>query len=297
MIRILLGTLPTFSHDLVIIVEHYAREPKLVAFYPQPYRCCWITSMSNGVVIVAARVGSDDVLMTFDSNNQTVMTPLLESNVIPYSSICLEPRSIAVDPKTQHLFVANYSYGQVVVLNAHNGQLQRHWHTSNNIKNRQKYAYYDRAYGLAISNRKVYVALCHKPSIEVFQDDGTYLFSFGKDHLRSPKGVAVNTQEHVFVADDILKQILVFDQDGVFLRGLTGIFHSPSGITIDRGGNLIVTDYSRNNIQVISATTGEVVDEVRHPEMHMFATPVGVCADQQGFIWIADGNGIYKYSY
>jgi len=75
--------------------------------------------------------------------------------------------------------------------------------------------------------------------------------------LQSPSGVAVDADDNIYVADPARGLILVFDPEGRFLRyigkiGNEGMFHSPTGLAIDRGAHRIyLADTSRNVVFVL----------------------------------------------
>ena len=66
----------------------------------------------------------------------------------------------------------------------------------------------------------------------------------GPGRLHRPRAIAVDDREHVYIVD-MLARIQVFDRDGKFLRGWrTPVSDNgrPTGLSIDRDGNLIVAD-------------------------------------------------------
>jgi DNA-binding beta-propeller fold protein YncE len=76
--------------------------------------------------------------------------------------------------------------------------------------------------------------------------------------LWGPRGIAVDAQGRVFVADTGNKRILVYDSDGNFINQIgnegmaAGQFEEPVGLGIDQKDNLYVADTWNQRIQVFS---------------------------------------------
>ncbi len=74
--------------------------------------------------------------------------------------------------------------------------------------------------------------------------------------LNKPKGVAVDSEGHIFVNDALQDAVQIFDGTGVFLlsfgqAGLgRGDFWMPSGLWIDRKDYLFVSDTYNQRVQV-----------------------------------------------
>jgi DNA-binding beta-propeller fold protein YncE len=110
-----------------------------------------------------------------------------------------------------------------------------------------------------------------------------------------PFGVAIDSQTNVYVSDDWLHQISIFDQDGNF-KGKWGKAGSgdgelfrPAGLVCDKADNLFVVDSGNNRIQKFTkdgkflakfGTSGSGDGE--------FNQPWGITLDNEGNIWVAD---------
>jgi len=118
-----------------------------------------------------------------------------------------------------------------------------------------------------------------------------------------PRGIAVDAQGRVFVADTGNKRIMVYDADGNFLQqigseGLSiGQFEEPVGLTFDARGYLYVDDTWNQRIQVFAPSTdgttyspllqwdisgwyGESLDNKPY-----------IASDSQGHIFVTDPEG------
>jgi DNA-binding beta-propeller fold protein YncE len=114
--------------------------------------------------------------------------------------------------------------------------------------------------------RWIYVADTWNHRIQKLSANGTPVKTWGSPNydpvssgpfgLWGPRGVIVDSQGHVLVADTGNKRIVVYDSDGNFIsqfgEGGTGAgqFDEPVGMAIDDQGNLYVADTWNQRIQV-----------------------------------------------
>ena len=120
-------------------------------------------------------------------------------------------------------------------------------------------------------------------------------FGEGEGQLRWPTSVALDSNQNVYVADDWLNRISIFDRDGGYLDkwGVPGSgdgeLNKPSGIRFDKEDNLYVVDSANNRVQMFtregkflakwgSAGSGE----------GQFNLPWGLTIDHQGDVYVAD---------
>ena len=120
-----------------------------------------------------------------------------------------------------------------------------------------------------------------------------------------PSSVALDREENVYVSDEWLNRISVFDKDGTFLSswGIQGTGHGelnrPAGIAFDQEDNLYIVDSHSHRIQKFTkngsflATFGEEGDG-----KGQFSLPWGITIDSQGDIYVVDwGNHrVQKFS-
>ena len=98
-----------------------------------------------------------------------------------------------------------------------------------------------------------------KLSIGTTPGDEEILTRFGKwdggGQFKWPAGVAVDGDENVYVTDEWMDRVTVFDTDGEFLRmfGEQGDgsvqFNRPSGIAIDGNDDVYVSDALNHRVQ------------------------------------------------
>jgi DNA-binding beta-propeller fold protein YncE len=128
-------------------------------------------------------------------------------------------------------------------------------------------------WGVAVSpdGQWVYVADTWNHRIQKFSAGGTAIKTWGTPNydpvssghfgLWGPRGIAVDSQGHVLVADTGNKRIIVYDADGNFISqfggegSAPGQFDEPVGLALDAQGNLYVADTWNQRIQVFVPNT------------------------------------------
>jgi DNA-binding beta-propeller fold protein YncE len=110
-----------------------------------------------------------------------------------------------------------------------------------------------------------------------------------------PAGIALDSQENVYVTDEWLNRVSIFDKDGNFLQcwGASGSgageFNGPSGITIDPQDVLYIVDSRNHRVQTYTkdgmflSTWGSFGSAVGQ-----FDSPWGITLDPQGNVYVAD---------
>ena len=117
----------------------------------------------------------------------------------------------------------------------------------------------------------------------------------GDGELIWPAGLALDSQENVYVTDEWLNRVLVFDNEGNHLAtwgsGGTGDgqFNAASGMAIDQQDDLYIVDSLNHRVQKFTkdgvflakwGTEGSADGE--------FDSPWGITIDGQGFVYVAD---------
>jgi DNA-binding beta-propeller fold protein YncE len=117
----------------------------------------------------------------------------------------------------------------------------------------------------------------------------------GPGQLTWPAGIALDSQENVYVTDEWLNRVSVFDQDGTYLRhwGVPGSgggeLNGPAGIAIDHQDVLYIADSRNHRVQTFTKdgkflrTWGSLGSAAGQ-----FNAPWGLTVDQEGHVYVAD---------
>jgi len=205
-----------------------------------------------------------------------------------------EPYGMAVDSKGR-LFVADAKIGAIFIFNTETKEVEM-------IKNRVN-AHFVRIIGLAMDdNDRLFVS---DPGLR-------HVLVFNKNHkaeevitegMAGPGNLAIDRQNRLLYVSDIeLDQVLVYDADTLKLKRKMGTaghnhelttpgdFAKPSGLALDRDGNLYVADTLNNRIEVFDAEGQFISAYGKNGDgPGYFARPKGVAIDSDGHIWVADG--------
>jgi DNA-binding beta-propeller fold protein YncE len=111
----------------------------------------------------------------------------------------------------------------------------------------------------------IYVADTENHRVQVFNHDGIYLSSLGKQKkdkssleaaLLAPTAVAIDSRDRVFVLDASSQVIKIYDDQGQYLRSMGspgeeyGQFRDVADITFDENDRLYVAEKGNHRIQV-----------------------------------------------
>ncbi|XP_073240154.1 E3 ubiquitin-protein ligase TRIM56-like [Porites lutea] len=116
------------------------------------------------------------------------------------------------------------------------------------------------------------------------------------------RGVAVNDQDEIAVADCCNHRVSVFSSDGTHLRSFgrggnnNGAFWYPSGIAFDSHGNIVVADCSNHRVQVFDRN-GNFLSKFgeQGSRDNQLKFPDGLSINGKGDIIVADwGNKLIK---
>lgn len=115
---------------------------------------------------------------------------------------------------------------------------------------------------------KLFVSDTMNFRVQVFDRDGNFLHAFGEPgdgpgQMARSRGVAVDTEGHVYVVDAAFNNFQVFDQTGQLLLWVgqagraPGQFNSPAGIFIDEQNRVYVADRLNARVQVFQFLGGD----------------------------------------
>ena len=117
----------------------------------------------------------------------------------------------------------------------------------------------------------------------------------GGSDFRWPAHLALDSDENVYVTDEWLHRVLVFDTDGEFLRSFgeqgdePGQFNRPSGITIDGNDDVYVSDALNHRIQKLDKFGSPLYSFGQRGDGDgEFNAPWGLTTDSDGCVYVAD---------
>jgi DNA-binding beta-propeller fold protein YncE len=146
---------------------------------------------------------------------------------------------------------------------------------------------------------RVYVAHRGPRPVLVFARDGTFLRSWGDDHLHTPHGLRVDSVGNVWVTDIGHHLVMKFDPTGKLLLTLgqkgkagagAGQFDRPTDVAVTPGGEFYVTDGYGNARVLKYDPAGKLLKEwgkkgKGEGEFHL---PHAVCLDTKGQVYVGD---------
>ena len=205
-----------------------------------------------------------------------------------------QPYGLATDSKGR-VYVADNRVGAIFIFNTETRDVEL-------IKNKTD-AHFDRIIGLTMDDDdRLFVS-----------DPGLHhVLVFNKDHkatdvitdgMVEPSGLAIDTQNRLLYVSDVKQDIvLVYDADSFkLLRHLgtpgkdhtltdPGNFAKPTGLAVDKEGNLYVADTMNDRIEVFDADSMFIRAWGKNGDgPGYFARPKGVTIDNDGHVWVADG--------
>ena len=157
---------------------------------------------------------------------------------------------------------------------------------------------FNNPFGVRYHNHQVYVCDSDNDRVQVFDSDLNFVRSFGTDNgpgqLKEPRDIDFDTQGNIYVVNYSKHQVLVFSEDGQYLRHFgqkgrrKGELSRPTGLCVS-GDYVYVTEWANHRISVFR-TSGEFV--------HSFGKvgsgrgqlnyPLGVAVDHDGFVFVCE---------
>ena len=139
-----------------------------------------------------------------------------------------EPSMLAIDRENRLLYVSDVELDQVLVYDADTLKLKRKIGTTGHKHELTSPGDFAKPTGLAVDqDGNLYVADTLNNRIEIFDADGKFISTFGKNgdgpgYFARPKGVAIDSDGHIWVADGVQDRVQVFNQEARLLISFGG---------------------------------------------------------------------------
>jgi DNA-binding beta-propeller fold protein YncE len=187
----------------------------------------------------------------------------------------VEPGGLAIDTRNRFLYVTDIALDQVLVYDADTLKLLRKIGTTGHNHQLTTPGDFSKPAGVAVDGAgNVYVADTMNDRIEIFDADGQFISTFGKNgdgpgYFSRPKGVAIDSDGHIWVADGMQDRIQVFDKEAQLLIALgghgllPGQFQGLVGIAVDKWDRVFTTEIFPGRAQEFQYITDAQADAER----------------------------------
>jgi len=227
--------------------------------------------------------GHNHKVLTFDANTGELLSEFGKLGTDPGEF--RGPRGIGVDA-TGNIYVAD-NYNNRVQKFDSNGNLLLQWGSTGSGTGQ-----FMQPRGVVIdSSGNILVTDTLNNRIQRFGPNGNFLSSFGST---LPYGIALDMQGNIYAARN-LNNVEKYNSNGNSLQIIgAGVLNDPTGVAIDSGGNIYVSDGApsrilkfapNGNLLTTLGTTGSGPSQ--------FSDPRGILIDSNGNLWV-DDTGNYR---
>lgn len=153
--------------------------------------------------------------------------------------------------------------------------------------------------GIAVdSHDNIFVAYNYD-NVQIVTHEGIFLHNVGQSghddgHFHNPMGVAVDSQDKLYVTDFFQHRLQVFSSEGQFLwkwgeegHG-KGQLKFPADVAVDHQGNIFITDHDNDRIIVLSAE-GQLIRIWEN-----FARPYGITVDDKRNLFVSEWGSAHR---
>ncbi len=180
----------------------------------------------------------------------------------------VDPVGVALDTNNRFLYVVDTQQDQVLVYDADTLKLLRRMGTGGKNHYLTTPGDFAAPQDVAVdSDGNVYVTDTLNNRVEIFDADGNFISTFGKNGdgpgtFTRPKGIAVDADGHIWVADEVQDRLQVFNRKGQLLTyvgtghgELPGQFKALVGVAIDKQNRVITSEQYPGRVQVFRYVT------------------------------------------
>ena len=179
------------------------------------------------------------------------------------------PNHVAVNFKTGDIYITGVGKPFIVIFNK-DGRFKGYLYPEMEVNGSKIYSVVSNVSSDSFGN--VYLVALDFGQIFVFDKDGNFLRKFGTKganfgQLSQPSSVAVDEKSgRIYVTDPMRHAVLAYNMGGDFLfefggRGWApGWFNYPVDVAVDNKGNVIVTDWLNNRVQILKPEADKVIE-------------------------------------
>ena len=117
----------------------------------------------------------------------------------------------------------------------------------------------------------------------------------GDGQMISPSALAIDNNDRLYLADDVLQRITVYDKTNTYTNkwgtagSADGEIDGPSGLVFDSDNNLLIVDHKNHRVQRFT-TDGYFLGKFGSLGMRdgQFDHPWGITVDAENYIYVAD---------
>jgi DNA-binding beta-propeller fold protein YncE len=182
---------------------------------------------------------------------------------------------VAIDRENRFVYVADPGNDVVDVFDADHYKLLRQIGKPSKKHDQTDPGTFSLPEGVAAdSEGNVYVTDTFNDRIEIFDADGQFISTFGKNgdspaDFERPKGIAIDSDGHIWVVDAAQNLVKVFDSQGrllIYFGGqgyYPGQFMGPWGIAIGPSNQVVVSETYPGRVQVFRYITDAEADTIK----------------------------------
>ncbi len=256
----------------------------------EPARLVWPPPPQQTRIQFVRTIASDE-----DVGQDTTFTRQILNYLAGYKpppNAVVNPMGLAVSDDGQVLYVSDYTQGAVFVFDF-------------GKKEFRKIGPITWPVGVAVdANQNVYVAEQREKGVGVYNTEGKQVSFFTDPSIERPTGIAVDRErKRIYLADTGHTQskehtVKIFSFDGKLVGkigkgkgAVPGSFLFPTYLTVDREGNLYVTDSLNCRVQKFDPN-GKYLSSfgARGDAWGQFTRPKGVALDSFGNVYVADSG-------
>jgi DNA-binding beta-propeller fold protein YncE len=227
-------------------------------------------------LINALAIDDDDRLFVSDGKLRRVLVFNSKHEVVDQiDKGLIDPVGLASDKENRFLYIVDTQQDQVLVYDADSLKLLRKIGTAGKNHFLMDAGNFAAPQGVAVDkDGNVYVTDTLNDRVEIFDADGNFLSTFGKNgdgpgYFARPKGIAVDGDGHIWVADAMQNQLQVFNRAGQLLTYIGGPGHYPGqfeslvGVAIDKNNRVFTSEQYPGRVQQFRYITDAEAEQLK----------------------------------